>query len=319
MTGSLPCSSLRTTDLPRYALGTAALPFDDGDDARLDATRAIRLAVSNGMRLVDTSPLYRFGTAEAGVGHALANLPRESYLLSTKVGYVMTEQTIAAMRTADPRVLNYPPQDFARDHVAASLERSLAQLKTSRIDIVFLHDPDFSQIATIRRGALKVLEDLRSGGAIGEIGLGVTTCAKAAALLEELDIKVLMLAGHYTLLNQDARGLIDTCAARGTSVLTAAPLNSGILANPYSDWPRMNYAPAQPQMIAQARRLDQVCRAHGVELRAAALQFPLRNPSISTAVTGPASVAELRDTLDMINRPIPQELWNALKDAGVES
>jgi D-threo-aldose 1-dehydrogenase len=298
---------------PRFAVGTAAVPLGGGFDDRARLNEMFRVAIDAGMNWFDTSPLYVEGKAEAATGEALVGIARDSYRLSTKTGYVMNEQTIAAIRTADPRVRNHPPKDFSFDFTKRSLETSFKRLKLSRIDAVFVHDPAASDLADIERGAMRALEPMKQRQEITSIGIGLSSIDAAMAFLGRLPLDVLMIAGQYTPLVRDAADeLLGRCAELGVTVIAAGPLNSGLLADPFAAAPRFNYGVAPQSVIDEARRLHALCRSFEVPLRAAALQFPLRHRAIDTVMTGPASIAELRDIIDLTRHPIPAELWAAL-------
>jgi len=123
-----------------------------------------------------------------------------------------------------------------------------------------------------------------------------------------------LLAGRYTLLEQaPLEDLLPKCQAAGTSIVVGGPLNSGILAG-RDTW---NYRPAPPEIIARVSAIEAVCDRHGVPLAAAALQFPLAHPAVAAIIPGPRSVAEFNANLELLQRPIPPELWTDLRSAGL--
>ncbi len=304
---------MRAGGLPRYALGTGGLPVAEGPSGGDTAAEVIALAIECGLNWIDTASLYQRGRAEGAVGRALRGRPRDSFLLSTKTGYVMNEATVAAMVIPDPRVVRYPPQDFGYDATMRSLERSFERLGVEHVDIVFLHAPTAAHLGEIESGAMPALEELVKAGKIGAIGAGMVDVSDATAVTTAFPLDYLMIAGHYTLLVRDAaEELFACCAARGTGVIAAAVFNSGLLADPHQALPRFNYAPADAAMIERAGQLEDVCRSFATPLRAAAVQFPLRHPFVASTVIGPRSVHELRDTLAMIGYPVPAALWETL-------
>lgn len=299
---------------PAYGLGTAALSFGGSPEHVDGACRTIREAIRVGFDLIDTSPLYANGTAEEGVGRALEGVPRSSYRLSTKTGYVLTDEAIAAMQTPDPRRKRYPDRNYSADFTRRSVDRSLQRLGTDHLDVLFLHDVPAVALPQVVREAAPLLQRMREQGTVGRIGIGMTTLPACLAATDALDPDLVMIAGQYTLLVQDAaEQLLGRCQDRGITVLLAGPLNSGLLADPYADMPRFNYGPATQPWIEKARQVDAVCRRHEVPLRAAALQFPLAHPAIECVITGPASVQELEDNLRMARHPVPVAVWEDLK------
>ena len=302
--------------LPAFALGTAALPFQRGLAGADEAVCVVCAAVNvGGMPFIDTSPLYQGGEAEAGVGRALADVPREAYRISTKTGYVVNTSTLAAMDTGNPLIKKYPPRDFSFDFTMRSCRRSLCRLGVEVLDILFLQDTEPDEVRAVAEGAAPALESLKSEGVIRAIGAGITHLGAAADLMEAVDLDVLMIAGHHTLLVQDADSLLAQCAARGIPVILAGPMNSGILADPFAPHPRFHYRPAPPEMVERAQTIHAICESHGVPLKAAALQYPLRHPVITTVMTGPGSMAEREETLRFQSLDIPSNLWEDLKQA----
>ena len=147
-------------------------------------------------------------------------------------------------------------------------------------------------------GAMPALARLKAEGAIEGFGLGVNDWQVCVDALAHADLDMLLLAGRYTLLDQTALPeLLPRCVARGMRVVVGGPFNSGILATgtrpagggaPYFD-----YAPAPAAVVARAAAIENVCVAHGVALKAAALQFPRAHPAVACVLPGARSVAEL--------------------------
>ena len=295
-------------------LGCAALPFDLEPDPDGEASRTIRAALRLGINLVDTSPMYVKGRGEQGAGAALRGVPRETYVLSTKVGYVMDDAAIANLSLGDGREKLYPSQDFSYDFTLASVERSLEILGQQRIDIVHLHDPKADRMREIVSGAARALRRCRDEGLIGAIGAGVTHVSDALAVLDAIEIDCMMIAGARTLLVREGEAeLLPRCAERDIPVILAGPFNSGLLADPHQPAPRFRYRAATTESIELARRLAATCDRYDIPLKAAALQFPLRHPAIRLVMTGPSSVAEIDQNVSLLGVVVPEALWRDLE------
>ena len=119
---------------------------------------------------------------------------------------------------------------------------------------------------------------------------------------------------RYTLLNQSAAPLLDVASERGLAVLNAAPYGSGILARGPEAYPRYAYQAASPELVERARALDAICKRHGVPLAAAALQFSLRDPRITSTIVGASRPKRIQQTLDLVATAIPDELWDELEE-----
>lgn len=291
-------------------LGNLYRPVSDDDVAALVAT-----AFDRGVRLFDTAPHYGYGLSEARLGAALDGRPRDDYLLATKVGRLL----VPVGDDADDDIfVDTPPVrsrfDFSHDGVLRSVEASLARLGVDRLDLVHVHDPDDHLDRAVAE-AYPALAQLRDEGVVGGIGLGTNHAWVGEAILERVDLDVLLLAGRLTLLDDSATALFDGCAERGVAVLAAGVFNSGLLAAP-EPGARFHYEVAPPEVVAQAERLAAVCRDHGTSLAAAALHRPMRHPAVATVLVGASSAPELATDLDLLARPLPPDLWPALQAAG---
>jgi D-threo-aldose 1-dehydrogenase len=311
-------STVRVSEL---ALGCAALgnllhPVTDED-----AHATVAAAWDAGVRTFDTAPHYGLGLSERRLGAALRDRPRDTYTLSTKVGRLLVphpeggaEDDLAhgfAVPAAHRRVW-----DFSADGVLRSLEASLERLGLDRVDVALLHDPDDHAEQALRE-AYPALERLRAEGVIGAIGVGMNQSALPARFLRETDIDVVLLAGRYTLLEQDSlTELLPEATARGRSVVIGGVFNSGLLTAPRPG-ATYDYAPAPQPVLDRALRLLEVCERHGVPLRAAALRFPFGHPAVTSVLTGARSPQEVRDTVEQLRRPIPDALWEELRTEGL--
>jgi D-threo-aldose 1-dehydrogenase len=302
-----------TVQVPRLGLGTAPIGGFPTAVPAGQARATVQRAWDAGMRWFDTAPLYGHGTSEVNVGAALRDHPRESYVLSTKVGRVLEPGP-----PGDTIFHEIPPAapvfDFSAAGVRRSLAESLDRLGLSRVDICLIHDPDDHHEEAVS-AAFPVLAELRAQGRIGAIGVGMNYARPLARFASEIDVDCLLLAGRYTLLEQDSMDeLLPLAQAKGISIIAGGIFNSGLLIDPFPG-AMYNYSPAPENVLARARAIRDVCARHGVPLRAAALQFPLAHPAIAPAVVGARTPAEVDDTLAMAAVPIPPELWTALKEA----
>ena len=321
-----------TTDLEvtRLGFGSASIGglFRSVDDH--DAVRTVDRAWDIGIRYFDVAPLYGYGNAERRLGLALARRPRTDYILSTKVGRLVRptgsippgsdidRQALGGREdayyadTAGRRIVF----DYSANGVARSLEESLERLGTDRIDLVFIHDPDVHWRSAID-GAYPALHRLREQGVVGAIGVGMNQSAMLARFAREAEMDAFLVAGRYTLLDQDALPvLLPLCLERGISVLIGGVMNSGVLADPRPG-AHFDYGPAAPEVLDRARRLAAVCERHGVPLRAAAVQFPLAHPAIAGLIAGVRSVEHLDEYPALMRRPIPTALWDELRADGL--
>jgi D-threo-aldose 1-dehydrogenase len=287
---------------------------------------AARRAYASGIRYFDVAPLYGHGRAETVLGSALADVPRDSYLLSTKVGrYLVPAGGIGqpARRRAEGAPFN-PVFDYSRDGALRSLEQSMLRLGTSRFDVVYVHDVDAhgqhgeeaaeAAFAQALAGALPALVELRRTGAIRAIGVGINEPAWALRWLREADLDVLMLAGRLTLLNREAAAeVLPECAKRRVAYVAAGAFNGGLLArgNRGGEW-RSNYRPASEPVIAEYRRLASLADESRVDLKAAAIRFVLREARVASLVIGASTPEEVDENLALARSEVPDSFWRSV-------
>ena len=305
-------------------LGNLFAPVGDDDAAAL-----VRDACVRGIRYFDTAPHYGNGLSEHRIGAVLRNVPRDEFLLSTKVGRLLIPDPAAPRdQNGYVGVLPYVQRwDYSYDGTLASVEASLQRLSLARIDYVFIHDVardahGEAQPARFREameGAVPALARLKAEGRIAGYGLGVNEWQVCVDALACADLDILLVAGRYTLLDQTALPeLLPRCVSRGVRVVAGGPFNSGILATGARPaggaTPHFNYAPAPPDIVSRVRAIEAVCAQHGVPLRAAALQFPRAHPAVACVLAGARSVAELAENLARARAPIPADFWRQLHD-----
>ena len=280
-----------------------------------EAVQTVQRALHLGVRYFDTAPFYGRGTSEHRIGLALADVPRSDFVLSTKVGRILTPADPA--QATEPSV-SPPPMtvtfDFSRDGIMRSFEESLERLGLDRIDIALIHDPDDHHREALEQ-AYPALAELRSEGVVRAIGVGMNQWEALHRFAEEADFDCFLVAGRYTLLDQTALPkLMPLCREKGMRVIIGGPYNSGILASDLSPSATFNYTPAPPEILERARRIGRVCERHGVALKAAALQFVLAHPAVASVIPGSASLPELEENIEMVRAPIPSDFWEELRD-----
>jgi D-threo-aldose 1-dehydrogenase len=308
---------LRGMAVTELGFGGASLGNLYIETSDTEARLAVDAAWDGGVRYYDTAPHYGLGLSERRLGAALASRPREDYVLSTKVGRLLVPNPVPTGSDLASGGFAVPDDlvrcfDFSRDGVLRSLEASLGRLGVSRVDIVYVHDPDEHLDQAITE-AVPVLAELRAQGVIGAVGVGMNQWQALLRMVRETDLDVVMLAGRWTLLDRSGAPLLAACAERGVDVVAAAPFNSGLLAE---DQPSLaahfNYGRPSWEILAQARDLAETCRRHGVRLPAAALQFPLRHPAVVSVVAGLRTAGEVDAAVRTLAEPVPEAAWTEL-------
>jgi D-threo-aldose 1-dehydrogenase len=288
------------------------------------AQQAVDAAWDSGIRLFDAAPQYGLGLGETRLGAGLAQRPRAEYVLSTKVGRLLRAD-------APPNPDDFGPDgepydkgtpavstvyDYSREGVLTSLEESMARLGQDRLDLVYVHDPD-NYVDEALAGAFPTLIELREQGVISAVGAGMNQTEALEIFARESDPDVFLLAGRYTLLEQEALDtFLPLCEQRGIAVVIGGPFNSGLLADP-NPGTHYNYLPAPAELIDRARRLQAVCARYEVPLKAAAIQFPAAHPAVAAVLTGSRRASELTENCALFDLPIPPELWSELRAEGL--
>ena len=306
-------------------LGNLYRKIEDSDaQATLDA------AWDAGIRYFDTAPQYGLGRSELRFADALTRFDPDQLTLSTKVGRVLED---CAPEDVTPEAFVDVPQkriifDFTYDGIMRSYEDSIARLGSDKIDMLFLHDidagargrrfEDYNLRELFSQGGYRALSELREVGRVSAIGAGVNTWQICERLLGEADFDGFLLAGRYTLLEQDPLDtFLPLCVKRDVGIILGGPYNSGILATGAIEGARYDYAPASEAILQRVRNLNDVCAAHTTPLIAAALQFPLGHPAVRSVIPGASNPAEVRQNVEIFETPIPSALWSDLKSQGL--
>jgi D-threo-aldose 1-dehydrogenase len=321
---------LGTTNLEVTELGLGGAPMG-GFRATIsdaDATMIVEAAYDGGVRYFDTSPYYGYGRSELRMGAALRQKPRNEYILSTKVGRVLHAMKPGEKPPADFRENGLPGFapifDYTYDGVMRSLEHSYLRLGLARIDIALIHDVDFwtikdrtlldERFKTVMDSGFKALDELRRAGIIGAIGVGINESDTSLRFIQAGNFDCMLLAGRYTLLEQGGlTEFLPECVKRNVSVILGGPYNSGILTGGVKQGATHDYVAAPAQLIEKAQRIEAICQRHGVELGAAAMQFPLFHPAICAVIPGALGAPEVKQNVARLSARIPVELWSELK------
>lgn len=330
MPNPLPRRRVGRTAIEVCVLGLGGAPlgnlFEPIPEERALAT--VRGAFEAGVRYFDTAPQYGHGASEHRFGHILREVPRESFVLSTKVGRLLEPWRGPG---SPPSVFKRTQafsirHDYGYDAVLRSLEASLHRLGLSRIDIALIHDVDVrhqgaeydTRFREAVSGAVRALTDLKSQGVLGAIGLGVNEIEPCVRFAEAVELDAYMLAGRYTLLEQRGLGrLLELARLQGFSLVVAGPFNSGILATGAGPGATYDYRRADPKVSDHVARLAAACARHGTPLTAVALQFPLLQDRVAAVVTGAVWPEEIEENARLLAQPVSPDLWGELVSEGL--
>lgn len=303
-------------EITRLALGTAPLGglFTSVTDE--DANGVVAAALEQGINYFDTAPLYGHGRAEIRLGRAL-RAAGKPFVISTKVGRVLNPAENADTSWfADASPTLEPVYDWSPDGVKRSIHESLARLGLDHIDIALMHDAQ-DYVAEAIHSAYPVLADLRDQGVIKAVGMGLDLCQPSIKIMSETDLNIALIAGRYTLLDQEAQDVLFPLALKKkVAILIGGVYNSGVLANP-NPGTTYNYLPASDEIINRARKIAAFLQERNIPLTAAAIQFPLRHKAVTSVLTGSRSSLELSANVADFNFEIPPSVWEDLETSGL--
>jgi D-threo-aldose 1-dehydrogenase len=266
------------------------------DEERARAT--VRAIFDGPANLIDTSRNYGAGRSEQRIGDVIrerGGLP-EGFVVSTKLDRDMDSGR------------------FDASQARRSLEESLRVLGIDRVDILHLHDPEYADVAEVTgmHGAARELMRMKEEGLARAVGLAAGRVDVMMPILRDFDFDAIVTHNRFTLANRNAGPMMDFCAARGITVLNAAPYASGVLAKGVANYPRYVYQEAGDAALDPIRRIEEVCARHGVPTGAAALQFSMRDPRVTSTICGVTRPERVRHTVEWAEWPIPAALWTDL-------
>lgn len=316
--------------LPVFGFGAAHLGelYAKVDEAEAQATLAA--AWDAGVRFYDTAPWYGRGLSEHRLGGFLRTRPRDQFIVNTKVGRILRRPDDPATFSTAPWAGGLPFEvefDYSYDGVMRAYEQVLQRLALNTVDSLVIHDLDTmfhspeqvtGYLRQLTGGGLKALEELKANGDIKAIGVGNNVPGNLDEMLSAIDVDFAIVAMPYTLLDQ---GVLDTsmqrCLDRQISVIIGAPFASGILVTGSGAGAMYAYGKAPPEVQAKVRGIEAVCKAHGVSMPVAALQFPLAHPAVVSVIPGAAKPSEVQHNVAALEVEIPAAFWSDLKAEGL--
>ena len=311
--------------LPAFGFGAAHL----GElYAKIDETQSratMDAAWDAGVRYYDTAPWYGRGLSEHRLGGFLRTKPRNDFKVTTKVGRQL-------VRPKDPKTFDRSPWlgglnfevlwDYSYDGIMRSYAQALQRLALDTVDALVIHDLDIAyhgehfaqRQKDLRDSGIKALQELKKAGDIQAYGMGINTDEALEQVATQVELDFCLVAMPYTLLDQRSlkRGMAEL-AKRGASVIIGAPLASGILATGSAGAQHYAYGKASPDVQAKVLGIEAVCKAHNVALPAAALQFVLAHPIVTSVIPGAAKPSEVTQNVAHVNAAIPAGFWSDLK------
>lgn len=292
-------TGLRVTPLCVGCAPLASMPGTFAYEVPEDrALATIRAAFASPINFADTAASYGNGESERRIGlvvRELGGVP-DGFVLATKADRDATTG------------------DFSGDQMRRSVERSLRLLGVDRLQLCYLHDPEHVSFEEITRpgGAVDALQRLTAEGVIQHLGIAGGPIDLMMRYVDLGCFEAVITHNRYTLLKRDAAPLLDQASRLGLAVVNAAPYGGGMLAKGPGAYPRYAYRDAPAELVERAHQIEAACTRHNVPLAAAALQFSLRDPRITSTIAGMTRPERLAQTIELAETLIPDELWAEL-------
>ena len=276
---------LGTTDLtlPALSFGASSLGQEFRPVDLNEAIRAVHTALDLGLDFIDTSPYYGRGMSEVLLGIALRDVPRDRYLLGTKLGRYDASHF-----------------DFSARRVEESIDISLHRLGVDYLDICLCHDIEFVAMPQIVDETLPALRKIQRSGKVRSIGISGYPMHIFRYILDRTDLDVILSYNHYTLQNTMLADLVPFLREREVGIMNAAPFSARLL----TDAPLPPWHKATPEVRSVCQQAAHFCRNQGTQLAKLALQFSLANTQLSTCITGSASPQRIEQWRRWIDEPI---------------
>ncbi len=280
-------------NLPVLSFGASSLGSEFRNVDVNEAIKSVRVALDLGMNFIDTSPYYGRGTSECLLGIALQGVPRDSYLLGTKLG-------------------RYNPTrfDFSARRVLESVEVSLERMRTHHLDILLCHDIEYVDMRQIVEETLPMMRLLQKQGKVRFLGVSGYPMKLFKYVLEHTDIDVALSYNHYTLQNTEFADLLPLLKSRGVGAMNAAPFAARLLTN--TELPVWHKA--TPLVRQTARLAAEHCSKKGVDIAQLALQFSIANTDLATCIVGSGNPANVRKWVEWAAKPMDSQLLAEVLD-----
>jgi len=280
-------------ELPVLGFGASSIGAEFRPIDVNEAIRCVNVALERGMNYIDTAAYYGRGMSEVVLGRVLPQIPRDSYILSSKLG-------------------RYAPQhfDFSARRVAESVDISLERMQIDHIDIMFCHDIEFVDLDQVVNETIPALREQVDKGKVRFIGVSGYPMKIFTEMLERSDLDVVLTYNHYTLQNDMALSLVDPCREKNVGLINAAPFSARLLTNfPLPAWHK-----ATEEVRTIAAKAAAHAQDRGSDIAKLALQYSVANPDFTSCVTGSANPDRVNQWCDWIEEPLDQQLVHEVKE-----
>jgi len=258
-----------------------------------EALKCVQVALDRGMNYIDTAAYYGRGMSEVMLGQVLPSIPRDSYVLSTKLG-------------------RYAPQhfDFSARRVLESIDISLERMRLEHLDIVFCHDIEFVNLDQIVNETLPALRKEVEKGKVRYIGVSGYPMKIFHEMLSRTELDVILTYNHYTLQNEMALSLVEPCNEKSVGLINAAPFSARLLTSAtLPEWHK-----STPEVREVAAKAAEFCSQKGTDIAKLALQYSIANPAFASCITGSANPKRVSQWCDWLEEPMDETLVAEVKE-----
>jgi L-galactose dehydrogenase len=270
------------------SLGSVFRPINEKD-----GIRSVHVALDMGVNFIDCSPFYGLTKAETVLGKALKSIPRDKYVLATKVGRYGEDEF-----------------DFSAERVTKSVDESLARMGVDYIDIIQCHDIEYGSLDQVVEETIPALRKIQESGKVRFVGITGFPLAVYPYIIERIDVDTILSYCHYSMNDTTLLNLIPMLQEKNIGIIGASPLSMGLLTNRGApDW-----HPATDEIKQVCAKATEFCSEQGVDIARLAVQFGLRNPDIHSTLIGTANPDNMRRNVEWLDAPYDEQMVNKVME-----
>jgi L-galactose dehydrogenase len=254
-----------------------------------EGVRAVHTALDLGVNFIDVSPYYGLTKAETVLGKALKTIPRERYILETKVGRYGTQME---------------DFDFSAERVTRSIDESLSRLRVEYVDVVLCHDVEFGDLSQVVQETIPALRRVQERGKVRFVGVSGLPLGIFRRVLDQINLDVVLSYCHYSLNDTSLEDLLPYLQRKKTGIVNASPLAMGLLSSRGAP----NWHPASNEIKQTCAKAAVFCRERGVDIAQLAIRFSVSNPKLSSTLVSTANPGHMEKNVRWAETPIDRDL-----------
>lgn len=254
-----------------------------------EGIRTVHTALDHGINLIDTAPYYGMTKAETVLGKALKGVPRDRYLLATKVARF------------GPEIEHF---DFSAERVVTSIEESMKRIGVDYFDFIQVHDMEFGDIRQIVEETIPALREAQRQGKVRFVGITCLPVRLYKEVMDQIDIDQIQSYCHYGLNDTALADILPYLKEKGVGIFNSAPLAMRLLTQ---EGPP-SWHPAPAEVVAKCAEAAAYCASQGADIAKLALQYSVANPDVHTTIVGTASPERMLENIRQSEEPLDEAL-----------